>query len=91
MWFASSASSSGSSGCEFDNEGSMSENQSMKPTRPLCPCGGETRYFGEALMGSLTCVKCGECLEVTGRESLRSLNDRWIRGDRGIVDDEQPV
>lgn len=60
----------------------------IKPDHPLCPCGGETRYFGEALMGSLTCNKCGQYLTGIGWKFLRSLNERWIRGERGVVEVE---
>ncbi len=54
-----------------------------KPNHPPCPCGGETRYFGEALMGSLTCNKCGDYLSVVGWDMLSELNAMWIRGERG--------
>lgn len=50
---------------------------------PLCPCGGETEYFGEALMGSLTCKKCHIILMGVGWNFIKTIKDRWIRGDRG--------
>jgi hypothetical protein len=53
---------------------------------PKCPCGGDTKYFGEALMGSLTCEKCGDYLMGVGIEFIRSIGERWIKGERGDRD-----
>ena len=53
--------------------------------RPLCECGGQTVYFGEALMVSLRCDKCAQWLMGAGDEFIETINLRWIRGDRGYV------
>lgn len=55
--------------------------------RPLCECGGQTVYFGEALMGSLRCDECGQWLRGVGEDFIETINSRWIRGDRGYVKD----
>jgi hypothetical protein len=55
---------------------------------PSCSCGGETEYFGEALMGSLTCNQCGESLKGVGWEFLKTIIERWTRGDRGYFETE---
>jgi hypothetical protein len=55
--------------------------------RPLCKCGGQTVYFGEALMGSLRCNKCDQWLMGVGDEFMETINERWIRGERGYVKD----
>ena len=46
-----------------------------------CECGGRARYFGEALMGSITCDVCGASLLLVG--SIKNIRDRWNRGERG--------
>lgn len=51
-------------------------NEELKP----CPfCGSSPEYFGEALMGSLTCTnkKCRANLMVVGMEELRGLETQW--------------
>lgn len=53
--------------------------------RPLCECGGRTSYFGEALMGSLRCEKCDQWLAGVGDEFIGTINQRWIRGERGYA------
>jgi hypothetical protein len=55
--------------------------------RPPCECGGQTVYFGEALMGSLRCDKCDQWLMGVGEEFIETINSRWVRGDRGYVKD----
>lgn len=54
----------------------------------LCPCGGKAIYFGEALMGSLTCNLCGDWLSGIGIKFIKSIEDRWNRGERGYFDEE---
>lgn len=64
-------------------------NQKMK--RPSCECGGQTVYFGEALMGSLRCNKCDQWLMGIGDEFIETIDNRWIRGDRGYqVHENEP-
>lgn len=53
---------------------------------PPCPCGGQTEYFGEALMGSLTCDKCGDQLIVVGWDLLKNIRKLWLEGKRGYND-----
>lgn len=53
-----------------------------------CPCGGQAKYFGEALMGSLKCDTCGQYLFGVGYEFLQSIRERWLRGERGDVTEE---
>ena len=50
---------------------------------PIC-CGKETEYFGEALMGSLTCKICDSFLIGIGIEFIKTINDRWLKGERGV-------
>lgn len=50
---------------------------------PLCECGGQTVYFGEALMGSLRCDNCEQCLIGVGDNFIATIDERWMRGDRG--------
>ena len=50
-----------------------------------CKCGGHARYFGEALMSSVTCEQCGDYVAgVDINEDIRALwnADRrcWITG-----------
>ena len=71
----------------------MSEEKSRITVRsreglPACPCGGETRYFGEALMGSLMCLDCGESLAGEGWEFVTTIRKRWKNGDRGYFETE---
>jgi len=54
-------------------------------TDPPCPCGGQTEYFGEALMGSLKCTTCGAELIGVGVEFIQSIRERWIRGERNQI------
>jgi hypothetical protein len=49
-------------------------------------CSGTVKYFGEALMGSLTCDGCGDSLSGVGWEFIKTITDRWIRGDRGFIE-----
>ena len=51
----------------------------------LCSCGGSVVYFGEALMGSLTCGSCGEYIAGVGRSFIGGIKDRWTNGERGWV------
>lgn len=51
--------------------------------RPLCKCGGQAVYSGEALMASLRCDKCDQWLMGVGDDFVATINERWIRGDRG--------
>ena len=51
----------------------------------LCSCGGNVVYFGEALMGSLTCESCGEYISGVGQSFIRKIKDRWVNGWRGWV------
>lgn len=46
-----------------------------------CHCGGIARYFGEALMQSISCNKCDESLMVVGDEyDVRKMWNEGIRG-----------
>jgi len=47
-----------------------------------CKCGGEPRYFGEALMGSITCGnKCGESVStMIDKHDVRKLWNNGVRG-----------
>lgn len=53
-----------------------------------CPCGGIAVYFGEALFGSYKCDKCKESLGGIGRSFLKTINARWLAGERGHVEDD---
>lgn len=46
-----------------------------------CECGRQPRYFGEALMSSITC-SCGEFLQGVDIENIRDL---WNQGKRGRI------
>jgi transposase len=48
-----------------------------------CKCGQPARYFGEALMGSVSCTACDEFVMGVDVPDIR---DRWNRGERGHVD-----
>ena len=55
----------------------------------FCPkCSGKVNYFGEALMASLTCDGCGDYLIGVGREFIKEIAERWISGERGIIDSQ---
>lgn len=46
-----------------------------------CECGGKARYFGEALMGSVSCESCKQSLMDVG--SNINIVERWNNGERG--------
>lgn len=48
-----------------------------------CKCGSHARFFGEALMFSVSCESCNEF--VMGID-IRDIRDRWNRGERGFID-----
>lgn len=49
-----------------------------------CPCGGHGRYFGEALMCSVSCESCKASITKLGmKPSVRTL---WNLGYRGFFD-----
>lgn len=50
-----------------------------------CKCGSHARYFGEAMLSSITCeAECGETLTVIGSSNTRKM---WNEGRRGWVED----
>lgn len=51
-------------------------------------CDCEPEYFGEALMGSLDCRKCGSYLRGTGIDFIKTIRERWDRGDRGYFEED---
>ena len=49
-----------------------------------CDCGSPARYFGEALMCSVSCESCNEfVMTIADKVNVR---DRWNRGERGLVE-----
>lgn len=56
-----------------------------------CSCGSPARYFGEALMCSVHCEnnKCGEFL--TGVGNNLNIRERWNKGERGVIEDEDDL
>ena len=48
----------------------------------LCKCGSHARYFGEALMGSVSCESCDESIMVIGGDARKLWND----GFRCVID-----
>lgn len=49
-----------------------------------CKCGSHARYFGEAMLRSVTCeANCGESLATFGSSNVRKL---WNEGLRGEVE-----
>ena len=61
----------------------------MKPQEiaiKACQCGAQPEYFGEALMGSITCPGCGESLMGVGWNL--DIRNRWNRGERGMIEEE---
>lgn len=56
-----------------------------KYVKNKCSCGGNLSYFGEALMGSLTCDSCKEYLMVVGWDGIKTIYERYQNGERGFV------
>lgn len=48
-----------------------------------CSCGSPARYFGEALMGSISCESCDQFLMGV---DIPDICERWNRGERGVID-----
>ena len=45
-----------------------------------CSCGGNARYFGEALMCSVKCENCDAYLMDVGEDL--NIRERWNQGER---------
>lgn len=54
----------------------------------LCSCGSPARYFGEALMCSVSCESCTEFVMLIGssKKALQLWNE-GVRGDQGYDGD----
>jgi hypothetical protein len=50
-----------------------------------CHCGGAARYFGEALMCSITCPECNTFLTTVGEKY--DVRQMWNDGERGIFNE----
>jgi hypothetical protein len=50
-----------------------------------CECGGHARYFGEALMKSVSCESCDAFVMHVGWDF--NVVHAWNRGERGVISD----
>ena len=50
-----------------------------------CDCGSPARYFGEALMCSVSCEVCDAFLMDVGEDL--NIRERWNNGERGVIGD----
>ena len=48
-----------------------------------CECGEHARYFGEALMCSISCEKCDSFIAYVGDDF--NVRDAWNNGQRGNI------
>lgn len=52
-----------------------------------CTCGSPARYFGEALMCSVSCESCDAFVMHVGL--AKSVRELWNEGVRGVVENER--
>jgi len=50
-----------------------------------CKCGGDARYFGEAMMCSVKCPDCDEFMMTVG--PTLDVRELWNNGERGVINE----